>query len=144
MYINITKVMSLGQIPAGYLTSISNLFFNDALFRESSLIYDFVETWFEVEQLNIPAFSSTAAFVTEDDGTTYVLTAFESKEDCIAAVRSPEFNKFTEVKIKLFEVCEWLEFPRRILPENTLISSVTIDNVEEFWKSSTEPDWDKS
>jgi hypothetical protein len=143
MYINISKITSLGKCPAGYLMSISNLFFNDDLFHQTSLLYDFVETWHEVEQLNVPAFSTAEHFISEDEKTVYILTSFDTEEDCIKTVKSPEFDKFTEIKIKLFEICEWKEFPRRILPKDILVSSLS-NNIEEYWQESIEPEWDKS
>jgi hypothetical protein len=89
-------------------------------------------------------FSATEHFISEDERTVYILTSFDNEEDCIKAVKSPEFDKFTEIKIKLFEICEWKEFPRRILSKDALISSICNSTIEEYWQASIEPDWDKS
>lgn len=142
MYIIISKVISLGEHPCGHLMTITNLLSNK-FFQESSLIYDFVESWSEVEQLDVSAFSSAKAFITDDKRTLYMITSFNTKEDCIRAIQSKEFENFTEVKYKLFEICKWEELPRHILPEDFLISKVTIDNIEEFWVAGSKPEWDK-
>lgn len=142
MYIIISKVISLGEHPCGHIMTISNLLSN-TFFQKSSLIYDFIELWNEVEQIDITAFSSVSAFITDDKRTLYMITSFNTKEDCINAIQSTEFENFTEVKCKLFEICKWEELPRRIFPKNFAISEVTIDNVEKIWESSSKPEWDK-